>query len=446
MPEKKMPPYSEEAEKGVLGAVLLEPERVLDVCIEKKMTLDDFYSPAHKLIFKTMGNMMGKRVGIDTLTLMEQMKRDGTLEQIGGSSFLEKLIDGTPTAAHAEEYMDEVKRKALSRRIIMECRQTEDSAFGCEDPEELRSRAEAHFTTMDQKVKKLELHTVFGEIRADVKSGREGKPVERGIPTGYYCIDKQNSGGLRNGQVYWLSGNEKTGKTSLKSNIIIRQLLAGRRVGDITLEMPYRDEVEKLTGIHTNQNVSNAMESDALISDGAMDQAEQLLVKSGRLHIMDRQMVRTTTDFLSACRRLVYRYKVDLITLDYFQKLKVDDEHRKSLEEKTTEKSQAVVDVADMLQIPIICVAAIEQKTGKIRGSRMADYDGAAHWSLSREEEVHPQSPMFMQDITIFTKASRYGASFGKTVLQFCGLTGRFEEPDDRPQQELGLDKDSRDD
>jgi len=441
--EGRTPPYSEEAERGVLGAIMLEPERVLDICIEKKMRIDEFQVPAHALIFKTMGNMLGKRIGIDLLTLSESLRRDKRLEGIGGVAFLEKLIQSTPTAAHAPHYMDTVKAKALSRTMITECRKIEDEAFECEDPEELRSKAEGVFTTMDHKVAKKELHTVFGEMRADIKSGAEGKPVERGIPTGFDSIDSMNGGGLRNGQVYWLSGNEKTGKTSLKCNIVIRQLLAGRRVGDITLEMPYRDELEKLTGIHTGQNVSDAMRSKCIISDGTLDQAEELFVKSGRLHIFDKHMVSTTTDFLSACRRLVYRYKVDLICLDYFQKLEVENEYRKGLEEKTTEKSRAVLNVAAMLDIPILCVAAVEQKTGKIRGSRMADYDGAAHWSLSRDEEAEPNSPDFEQDIKIFTKASRYGVSFGSKQLRFFGLTGKFEEPNDRPQRELGLGEDS---
>ena len=246
---------------------------------------------------------------------------------------------------------------------------------------------------------------------------------------------------MRDGQVYWLSGNEKTGKTSLKANIIVRQLIAGRKVGDITLEMPFRDELEKLMGIHLAQNIATAMQGGKTwIGPERMAETRKLLVESKRLHILDRQMVRTTTDFWSACRRLVYRHGVQLITLDYFQKLQVDGENKKSLEQKTTEKSQAVVDVASMLNIPILCVAAIESTHGKIRGSRMADYDGAAHWQLSRDEEKEPHAPDFSQEITVFTKASRYGVSFGSKKLQFSGLTGRFEEPNDKKEPELGLD------
>ena len=111
----RVPPYSEEAERGVLGSILLDASRVADLCVEAQLTGESFYVPAHRVVFETVLGMTGESVAIDVLTVTERLQSAGKLDAIGGAAFLDRLIDSTPTAAHAEYYIDIVRQKHLLR-------------------------------------------------------------------------------------------------------------------------------------------------------------------------------------------------------------------------------------------------------------------------------------------------------------------------------------------
>ena len=116
----RVPPYSEEAERGVLGSVLLDSARVMDLAVESQLAPESFYVPAHRTIFEAMLAMSRQALPIDVLTVSEQLKSAGTLDAVGGPIFMDRLIDSTPTAAHAEYYIDMVRQRHVLRRII-EC-------------------------------------------------------------------------------------------------------------------------------------------------------------------------------------------------------------------------------------------------------------------------------------------------------------------------------------
>ncbi len=111
----RLPPYSEEAERGVLGSLLLDAPRVSALCTAAEVAADWFYVPAHQRLFAVLSAMRPER--IDLLTIGEELKARGVLEPIGGHSFLERLVDATPTPAHAQYYLgllaDQYRRRLL---------------------------------------------------------------------------------------------------------------------------------------------------------------------------------------------------------------------------------------------------------------------------------------------------------------------------------------------
>jgi len=121
---KKVPPHSVEAERAVLGTILLSTasasdERVMDVCLTNGVTAESFFDVRHRAIYSAMLAM--HRVGkpIDYLTLTEELRAAGQLEAIGGVAYLQSIVDQVPTAAHAEHYISIVLRKQL-RRVLIE--------------------------------------------------------------------------------------------------------------------------------------------------------------------------------------------------------------------------------------------------------------------------------------------------------------------------------------
>ncbi len=123
---RRLPPCSEEAERGVLGSALIESERVIELCSMKAISAESFYTPAHRLLFEKLTEMHQAAKAIDLLTVGEDLKQSGMLDQVGGYAFLEGLIDSTPTSAHAEYYMEIVQQKHLFRRIITQAAESID--------------------------------------------------------------------------------------------------------------------------------------------------------------------------------------------------------------------------------------------------------------------------------------------------------------------------------
>ncbi|MCX7009806.1 MAG: AAA family ATPase [Kiritimatiellaeota bacterium] len=121
-PDCPIPPYSEEAERGVLGSLILDAPRVMVLCAAAGLTSTWFYVPAHQPLFAALSAMRPDR--IDLLTVGDELKARGTLERIGGHSFLERLVDATPTPAHAEYYLGIVADQYRRRLLMQAARQT----------------------------------------------------------------------------------------------------------------------------------------------------------------------------------------------------------------------------------------------------------------------------------------------------------------------------------
>ncbi len=110
-------PHNEDAERGVLGAILLDHEKVLPFCVKKTISSDSFYTRDHHLIYAAMLEMQRTKKHIDVLTLADQLKKQRKLELVGGTAYINSLLDAIPTAAHAEYYIDMVRANHLLRKV-----------------------------------------------------------------------------------------------------------------------------------------------------------------------------------------------------------------------------------------------------------------------------------------------------------------------------------------
>ena len=117
-PGDGIPPCSEEAERCVLGAILIDAERVMDVCAEKGLRTESFYGGENRFMFEAAMSLWRDGRPIDALTVSEKLRTMGELDRLGGTTFVDGFIDATPTAAHAEYYADLVVSKDLLRRTI----------------------------------------------------------------------------------------------------------------------------------------------------------------------------------------------------------------------------------------------------------------------------------------------------------------------------------------
>jgi replicative DNA helicase len=155
----RIPPYSEEAERGVLGSALIDSEKVFELCSDNRISADSFYVPAHRHLFEQLLEMTQTGKPVDLLTVGEYLKQNNRLDSVGGYVFLEGLIDSTPTSAHAEYYIGFVRQKHLLRSIIEEATETIDRCYTetDENAEQILSITESAFFDLGgQRVTKTE--------------------------------------------------------------------------------------------------------------------------------------------------------------------------------------------------------------------------------------------------------------------------------------------------
>jgi replicative DNA helicase len=257
----RVPPHSEEAERGVLGSILLDPASAIDKCLAKRLGSDSFYDRRHQALFEQMVDMNQANKVMDAITIAEWLKDHNALEKVGGYDYLVQLQDSTMVPAHVEFYCDIVQEKNLYRRLIEHSNEVTDSAYkGEEDAALLVSQAEASLFDLGShggdKIPdwKESIKHVFTEINKDPND------IDHGVTTGYEGLNERLRG-LAKTDMIVLAARPAMGKTSLAMNIAENAALGklaknneGVPVGIFSLEMSREQLVRRM--LFSNARVS----------------------------------------------------------------------------------------------------------------------------------------------------------------------------------------------
>ncbi|MFW5693262.1 MAG: DnaB-like helicase N-terminal domain-containing protein, partial [Thermoguttaceae bacterium] len=215
----RMPPHSMEAEQGVLGSLLIDPE----LCDEVALILhaDDFYADANARLYRHMMAMHEAGGRIDTMLLCERLKQEGDFEAVGGSAYLAEVISSVPVAAHAAYYAKIVRDKATLRALIHTSTEILRDAWDpALDPREALNQAEEKiFAVHDRRTvsQVANIHDVMVEAFARIDARMAGSEGV-GIPSGFTDLDKL-TGGLHRSELIILAARPSMGKTALATNI-----------------------------------------------------------------------------------------------------------------------------------------------------------------------------------------------------------------------------------
>lgn len=225
----RLPPYSEEAERGVLGSILLDAERVLPSCEVAGITAASFYVSAHQVVYECLGAMRNENEPIDLLTIGEALKKSGQLKKVGGHLFLERLFDAASTAAHAEYYIRLVSEAAQRRQLIRTAQTLIDGAYGASEVNagDLAADAVAKFQTM-----------------AEGATHQVGFPAYTLADLEAYQPDPQShvagEGWLRAGAGALLTGGTGMGKSVLAAQIAVSVAAGVPILGCLRVHRPAR--------------------------------------------------------------------------------------------------------------------------------------------------------------------------------------------------------------
>ena len=368
---ERLPPYSEEAEKGVLGSILLESVRVMDLCLERQIVPESFYVPAHRVIFEVFVDMTGQggRV-IDPLTATERLRATGRLDSVGGAAYLDRLVDSTPTAAHAEYYIDIVRQKHLLRCIIACAHDAENACYSSEESaDSVLSRVEQAFfdVTEAQHGFILPWPDAVKQTMEHVERILMSRRGITGLSTGFLNLDRVLQG-LRGGEMIVLAARPSMGKTSLAMNVAEHVALGhndpdhtAHAVGIFSLEMSHESLALRMLCSHAGVSAfrlssgygsANADHGKLMRAAAVLGHAPLFLDDTGGLDILELR---------ARARRMKKRYEVQLIVIDYLQLLHSREYARQGRQLETAHISGHLKAMAKELKIPVFVLSQLSR-------------------------------------------------------------------------------------
>ena len=441
-------PQAPEAEKAVLGALMIDREAYVIVCeILKPLS---FYESRHQKIYEAIERLSINEKPIDVLTVTEQLAKDGTLEEVGGPVYVAELSSKVATSANIVYHANIIAEKFLSRQMINYANTIGTKAFDeTFDVKDVIMEAEQILFEIAQTNMKKDyasIKTLVGESAKIMMKNSENKGDVSGISTGYYRLDHLTSG-WQNSDLVIIAGRPAMGKTafalSMAKNIAADQHIP---VAFFSLEM---------SGIQlSNRLISNICEIEGRkILSGQLDRAEWERFDKRINNLIDAPMYIDDTPGLSVfelktkAHRLVRERGVKLIMIDYLQLMNASGMRFNSRQEEVAKISQALKELAKDLDIPIIALSqlnrGVEGRDGAegkrpllsdLRESGAIEQDADMVMFVHRPEYYHIYQGANGEDYRgkaeIIIAKHRKGAT-DIALLNFRGEYTRFENPED---------------
>ena len=420
------PPHSVEAEESVLGAVLLSSDAA-NIALEK-LHAEDFYTPAHQQIFEAVQGLFDANEPIDAVTVSEVLRRDGSLERMGGVDFLTRLLDTVPTTSNIEYYAGIVEEHALRRRLMRVGGTIGSIATEMQEPiADVLDRSEQEvFLVSERRIGGglAPIDPLLGPaIEQAEERQREGTEVT-GIPTGYRDLDRKLAG-LHATNLIIIAARPSMGKSALALNIAQNVALQDHPVAIFSLEMSREEVVSRMLcaagRIDTQKlRTGHLTESDFTKLSNA---ASQLYKKP---IFVDDSPGLTVTEIRAKARRLRRRPGLGLVVVDYLQLMHgTGGENR---QQEIAIISRSLKNLARELEVPVIALSqlnrALEQREdkrprlGDLRESGALEQDSDVVMFIYRDEYYSPDKVETKGVAEVVVAKHRQGA-VGKVQMTF---------------------------
>jgi replicative DNA helicase len=354
-------PQNLEAERSILGAILLD-NHALNAAVEKVRS-EDFFLPQHRRIFERMIQLGEKQQAIDTVTLMEDLGRQGELEAAGGVAYLTQLADGLPRATNVEHYARIVKEKAVLRNLIHSTAAIQEQALAAgEEADVILDRAESAIFQLAEDRVKAGLVGVKDLVRENFERLErifsEGRRIT-GLASGYPALDNETAG-LQPSELVILAARPSMGKTALALNIAENVALRQRQpVAVFSLEMSKESLLLRLLAsearvdAHKFRTGHMGRDDWGKITGALRDLGEAPLW-------IDDSASSTVLEMGAKARRLKRDRGLSLMIVDYLQLVVPTNTGRgTNRQEEVSSISRALKGLAKELKIPVLVLSQL---------------------------------------------------------------------------------------
>jgi len=363
----KIPPHNLEAERAVLGAVLLEPS-VLARAIEL-LTPDEFYKDAHRKVFAGMVRLFERGEAADALTVTEELRRAGELDEVGGQATLATLVEEAAVATQFTTYALMVREKALLRELIRVGREMAEQGFDeVEDVQVLLDRAEQMlFKISERQLTKaaIPVRSLLNAAIQHIEALYHRKELVTGLPTGFPRLDELTAGFQRSDFII-IAGRPSMGKTAFALNVAQHASVKDRRpVLVFSLEMSKEQLVQRLLCAEARVDSHRVRTGHLQTSDW-----ERLVQAAGRL--ADAPLFIDDTANLSAlearakARRVRAEHGLELVVIDYLQ-LMQGRARAENRQQEISEISRSLKALAKELEVPVVALSQLSRAI-EVRG------------------------------------------------------------------------------
>lgn len=431
----KQLPANLEAERSVLGAILLNDENFSKVV--ETLVAADFYAPAHQIIYAAIAEIIGQFKRLDLVTLQDELEKKSQLEQVGGLVYLITLQENIPALGLVEQHAQIVKEKAVLRQVIHSATEIIGHCYKQVDADivavldfaertifEIASRkTKENFVQLDIWLKRTFQHL------SEIKSHAKGIT---GIPTGFNELDTMSSG-LQNGDLIVLAGRPSTGKSAISLNFASSAVLSGHSVGFFSLEMPAEQLTLRLLSAAAGiplQKIRNA----TITSDEWIELTNVAAQLAKQKIFIDDTPGLNLMELRTRARKLKAEHNVQLLIVDYLQLLHSAGKHENRHQE-VSEISRSLKALAKELSVPVIALSqlsrAVDSRLDKrpmlsdLRESGAIEQDADLIMFLYREAVYNPDAED--PTLTELIIGKQRNGPTGTIELSFIGELSRFE-------------------
>lgn len=386
-------PQNLDAEKGLLGSILLQPREVLNDCADQ-LTEEAFYSPAHATIFGVLRDMWSANTQIDIITVTNRLRDLNLLDSVGGPGPLTELFSFVPTAANAPHYLEIVLEKSLLRRMITACT---TSAARCYEeqadvPQLLDDVERDIFTIGETRFRKSApdmRDEVFAALENIEKMYQQRGRIS-GLATGFTMFD-QMTDGMHPGEMIIIAARPSMGKTALAMNIVEHVALdldEPKPVGVFSLEMSTQQLVQRMLCSRARVNMKKIRSGMlARAEHGKLNDAAATLSQS--LIYIDDTPSLTILELRAKARRMRDRHRVELIAIDYLQLCRSTSRRgQENRQIEIAEISSGIKALAKELEIPVIVLAQLNRQPEQRGGGKPRMSDLRESGSLEQDADV----------------------------------------------------------
>lgn len=403
MPEtnlEKLPPQNIEAEKSVLGSLLIDKDAIIKVA--DILSPKDFYKEIHGEIYSAMFDLFEKREPIDVLSLANRLSEKKLLEEIGGRSYLISLANSVPTAAHIIHYAKIVQRKATLRKLIQAAGEISELGYkDTDDVGKIVDEAEQKLFNVSQNYLKTNIVPIKEILvetfeRIDELHKESGKL--RGISTGFTDLDNLLAG-FQKSDLIILAARPSMGKTSLALDIV-RHIAVNQKIptGVFSLEMSKEQLADRLLCSQANLDLWR-MRTGKLSSSPENDEFERIGHAIGMLSeapiFIDDTPICNVMEIRTKARRLQMEHNIGFMVVDYLQLIEGRGYSDNRVQE-VSDVSRNLKGIARELNIPVLALSqlsrAVESRPGNIpqladlRESGSLEQDADVVMFIYREE------------------------------------------------------------